>query len=113
MRTSADAERRSIREPITIPAWCRTATGVRGKITVTDLSADGCGIMTEGMNLAAGKRVQILTGNLEPLPGVIVWCKGNCAGIEFSRRLYRPVVDHMRRTFPKSLSGRRNALLGN
>jgi hypothetical protein len=54
---------------------------------VRDISTDGIRIFTEEL-LSIGDEVRVVLKDLErPLPGVVRWCSGDHAGVEFVQRL--------------------------
>jgi hypothetical protein len=54
---------------------------------VRDISTDGIKIFTEEL-LSIGDEVRVVLKGLErPLPGVVRWCSGDYAGVEFVQRL--------------------------
>ena len=74
----------------------RVAVDVRARIDigaqrftaqVRDISTDGIKIFTEEL-LSIGDEVRIVLKGLErPLPGIVRWCSGDYAGVEFVQRL--------------------------
>lgn len=87
--------RRELRKPVTLPAQCRTITGMRDDGYVSDITAQGCCITTRGIMFLVGARVSIKPKGLEALSGVIRWIEGHRAGVEFDAPLYAPIVDHL------------------
>src|SRR5690349_20872364 len=74
----------------------RVAVDVRARIDigahritaqVRDISTDGIKIFTEEL-LSIGDEVRVVLKDLErPLPGIVRWCSGDHAGVEFVQRL--------------------------
>jgi hypothetical protein len=74
----------------------RVAVDVRARIDigaqrftaqVRDISTDGIRIFTEEL-LSIGDEVRVVLKGLErPLPGIVRWCSGDYAGVEFIQRL--------------------------
>lgn len=93
------ALRRSHRLQLVLPAKCRSRSGYVDHVVISDLSEGGCRIDSRGLVHHVGDMVVIRPQCLEGLTGVIRWIKGHSAGIEFDRPLYRPVVDHLHRTY--------------
>lgn len=73
---------------IEIDARCRIDAGAhRTPAEVRDISTDGIKIFTDEL-LSVGDEVRIvLRGFDTALPGVVRWCSGDYAGIEFHQRL--------------------------
>jgi len=86
--------RRSNRKPVQMAAQCRTSTGLRDKGWISDLSAEGCCVTTNGLFVREGARVLVRPEGMEGQSGVIRWVEGNRAGIQFDAPIYGPVVEH-------------------
>lgn len=91
-------QRRSQRNPVVIPAKCRTQSGMRDDGWLSDISAEGCCVTSNGLFFCVGTRVVIRPQGLEGLSGVIRWIRGSTAGILFDAPLYGPIVDHLSAT---------------
>lgn len=89
------APRRAERRSVSLPAQCRTLSGLRDRGSIADLTADGCCVVTDELFIRLGVRVIVRPEGMEGLSGVVRWIVGNRAGIEFDRPLYTPVVDHL------------------
>ena len=85
------------RQLVELPANCRTQSGLRGSGRISDISAQGCCIATNGLFVRVGLKVVIRPEGLEGLTGTVRWINGERAGIEFDNPLYEPVVDHLAR----------------
>jgi hypothetical protein len=88
-------QRRSRRQPVSLAAQCRTASGLRDRGEISDITAEGCCLQMAGPFFRVGMRVVIRPQGLEGLTGIVRWISGDFAGIEFDRPLYAPVVDHL------------------
>ncbi len=87
--------RQAVRQPLWLTAVCRTSTGLREDVILSDISTDGCGITLANAKVRTGQKVIIRPDTLEGLPGTVCWVIGNRAGVKFDRPLYGPVVDHL------------------
>ena len=87
-------ERRA-RLPVRMRACCRTRSGFRDDVVITDLSTGGCRIESRSTTLRPGDLVLVRPEGLEGQPGVVCWVERNCVGIKFERPLYGPVVEHI------------------
>lgn len=92
--------RQSGRKPVQMAAQCRTSTGLRDKGWISDLSAGGCCVTTNGLFVRVGVRVLVRPEGMEGQSGIIRWVEGNRAGIEFDRPIYGPVVEHFAAMYP-------------
>jgi len=83
----ASAGRRALPR-VAIDARARIDFGAhRIAAQVRDISTDGVRIFTDEL-LSIGDEVRIVLKGLErPLPGIVRWCRGDHAGIEFVQRL--------------------------
>ncbi|MDF2637379.1 MAG: PilZ protein [Novosphingobium lindaniclasticum] len=93
-------ERRSRRRPVSVPARCGSAGGLRGDglhdgCEMSDLTAEGCCVRNAGIALLVGMRVVIRAREFESLTGIVRWLSGEFCGVEFDRPLHRAVVDHL------------------
>ncbi|MCB2074802.1 MAG: PilZ domain-containing protein [Novosphingobium sp.] len=91
--------RKAPRRPLAMPAQCRTQSGLRDNGEISNISAEGCCIITRGIFVKEGLRVVIRPEGMEGLTGVVRWIEGHKAGIEFDAPLYGPVVDHLSRQY--------------
>ncbi len=92
--------RRARRRQVALAAQCRTQSGMRDKGMISDISAQGCCVITQGLFIKVGARVVVRPEGLEGLTGVVRWVEGTRAGIEFDTPLYGPIVDHLAERFP-------------
>jgi hypothetical protein len=83
----ASAGRRALPR-VAIDARARIDIGAqRFAAQVRDISTDGIKIYSEEL-LSIGDEVRVVLKDLErPLPGVVRWCSGDHAGVEFVQRL--------------------------
>ena len=83
----ASAGRRTLPR-VAIDARARIDLGAqRFSAQVRDISTDGVRIYTEEL-LSVGDEVRVVLKDLErPLPGIVRWCSGDHAGVEFVQRL--------------------------
>jgi hypothetical protein len=83
----ASAGRRALPR-VAIDARARIDIGAhRFAAQVRDISTDGIKIYTEEL-LGIGDEVRVVLKGLDrPLPGVVRWCSGDYAGVEFVQRL--------------------------
>jgi PilZ domain len=89
--------RRSDRLDVVLPARCRSRSGFVDRVTVVDISSEGCRIESFGLTLREGDLVVLTPQMLEGLCGTVRWTDGHSAGIEFATPLYGPVVEHLHR----------------
>ncbi|ODP38648.1 PilZ domain-containing protein [Sphingomonas turrisvirgatae] len=91
------AERRNeMRAPVAIHAQVRGVKFSSGKrVEVTDLSCAGCNL--KSMGFAEGDPLWIHFSGLAPIRGTVRWSDERGAGVHFSQRLSRYVVDHISR----------------
>ncbi|MBB4858217.1 hypothetical protein HNO88_001536 [Novosphingobium chloroacetimidivorans] len=92
---SVEIPRRAQRRAVVLPAQCRTTNGLRDSGEISDISTQGCCIRTETLMLRVGSRVIIRPDGMEALGGTVRWIAGDCAGLEFDRAIYGPIVDHL------------------
>lgn len=91
--------RRSERHPVDIGAHCRTQSGLRDRGRITDLSPEGCCVVTNALFVKAGVRVLVKPDGMEGISGVVCWVDSTRAGVRFDKPLYAPVVDYLARRF--------------
>jgi hypothetical protein len=70
-------------------------SGLRDKVMVSDLSTDGCCIATCTLSLSEGTRVVLKLDGLEAIGCAVRWAQGGQCGLQFERRIYEPVVEHL------------------
>lgn len=80
-----------------LSAQCRTPSGLRDTCEISDISTQGCCIRTGTVMVRVGSRVIIRPEGMEALGGTVRWIAGDCAGLEFDRPIYGPIVDHLAR----------------
>lgn len=100
--------RRYPRLDTSIQAVARSTQGARYAISIADLSAKGCGVISERHSLKVGSPYSIKVAGLETLDGIAAWSAGKLAGVEFCDPLHVAVVDHLGRQHPR-LSGDEDA----
>ena len=93
-----DVIRRAIRRAVVMEAQCRTASGT-GKVSLVDLTAEGCCIFARGLILRANEPVRLTPQAFDTLPGTVRWIARGYAGIAFDRPRYGPVAEHLQATF--------------
>jgi hypothetical protein len=83
----ASAGRRTLPR-VAVDARARIDIGTqRFTAQVRDISTDGIRIFTEEL-LSIGDEVRVVLKGLDrPLPGIVRWCSGDYAGVEFIQRL--------------------------
>jgi hypothetical protein len=94
--------RKSERKHVLIRARCRRRQGFTDPISIVDLSAEGCSISYPCSRLEIGQLVTIKPSTMDGIEGIVRWVSTEGAGIEFSRALYAPVVEHLQREFAGS-----------
>jgi hypothetical protein len=92
---SLDETRRAERKAVTLPVQCRTGSGLRDTGEISDISAQGCCVRTNSLFFRVGARVVLRPEGMEGLSGSVRWITGDCAGVEFDRPIYGPIVDHL------------------
>ena len=92
---SDQMESRATRRKVVIPAKILSRGCAKMDISVTELSAVGCQIVSRTLMLKAGQEISIRFDTIELLPGFVRWSIGETADIEFERPLYEPVADHL------------------
>lgn len=80
-------------------AECRVPGGSFGKVSIVDLTSEGCCIFSRGLILREGLAVRITPTAFQALPGMVRWTARGYAGIEFDSPLYGPVAEHLQKTF--------------
>jgi hypothetical protein len=80
---------------IAIPAVVLAKGGVRAKVSVTNLSREGCLVNSSAMSLRDGQDISLRIEGLESLPARVQWMSGTTASIAFEWPLYEPVANHL------------------
>ena len=78
-----------------MPAQCRTPSGLRDTGEISDISTQGCCVRTDSVLFRVGSHVVIRPEGIEALGGIVRWISGDCAGVEFDRPIYDPIIDHL------------------
>ena len=97
-------DRNAERNPVRMPASCRSATGLRDEGWLEDVSEVGCCLVTRGIRFSVGNHVVLRSGGLSGITGIVRWTAANRCGIEFSSPLYGAVLDHLCRQFGNGAS---------
>lgn len=92
---SPEVPRRVERRSVVLPAQCRIGSGLRDSGEISDISPQGCCIRTDTVLFRVGSHVVIRPAGLEALGARVRWVAGDCAGVEFDRAIYPPVIDHL------------------
>jgi hypothetical protein len=92
---SVEIPRRAQRRSVVLPAQCRTTSGLRDTGEISDISTQGCCIKTDTLLFRVGSRIVIRPDQMEALGGTVRWIAGDCAGVEFDRAIYNPILDHL------------------
>lgn len=92
---SVEIPRRAQRRSVVLPAQCRTTSGLRDTGEISDISTRGCCIKTHTVLFRVGSHVVIRPDRMEALGGTVRWVAGDCAGVEFDRAIYGPILDHL------------------
>ncbi|MGJ0237754.1 PilZ domain-containing protein [Novosphingobium fluoreni] len=98
---SAEIPRRAVRKSVTLPTQCRTTNGLRDVGEISDISTQGCCIRTDRVMFRVGSHVVIRPKGMEALGGTVRWIAGDCAGLEFDRPIYAPMLDHLAKLHEK------------
>lgn len=104
MSDGAWIARRSERLRVTLHARCNTADGDDHGVTLINITPEGCCMTTGGTTLQRGAAVLVRLENGEALAGLVRWCDGERAGIEFDHYLPQSRVDCLRREQTSFLS---------
>ncbi|MCK9542213.1 MAG: PilZ domain-containing protein [Novosphingobium sp.] len=91
--------RRSERHVVDLGAHCRTQSGLRDRGRISNISLEGCCVVTNALFVKVGIRVLVKPDGMEGLTGMVRWIDGTRAGIEFDMPLYPPVVDYLAERF--------------
>lgn len=86
-------------------ARCRRHTGSVSDLEVLDLSEAGCLVDKRMIGLRQGERVLIKLRGLRYMPATVTWIEEGEAGLTFEQPLYRPVLDHLKRTLARRMNG--------
>lgn len=89
--------RRSARKPTVMIARVKKATGLTDRVVIQDLTAEGCLISMGTLQASVGQQVTIRPEGLDAFTGTIRWLADGRAGIEFTKALYTPVVEHLQK----------------
>lgn len=92
-------QRSEPRHPLAMPAQCRTSV-LRVFLQVVDLSESGCRIAVGNTHFSPGQKLVLKPAQMESLLGEIKWCDGQFAGVQFDRKIYGPIVEHLCRSNP-------------
>ena len=90
--------RKSERLPVLLRGCCRSRSGFRDDVVITDISAEGCRVESRSSTLRTGDLVLVRLQGLEGQTGTVCWTENTALGIRFDRPLYGPVVEHLVRT---------------
>lgn len=108
MADAAWFPRRNERLRVTLNARCVTPgaepdaddTGV----TLVNITPEGCCMTTGGATLSGGTAILVRLETGEALTGIVRWCDGEKAGIEFDHYLTPARVEYLRREHSTFLS---------
>ncbi|MBC2667347.1 hypothetical protein H7F51_17650 [Novosphingobium flavum] len=75
-----------------------------GGVTLVNITPEGCCMTTGGLNLAPMTAVLIRLETGESLTGMVRWCDGEKAGVEFYHYLTPARVEYLRREHSTFLS---------
>jgi hypothetical protein len=87
-------QRSALRASVRIAASLREPAKPSGPVTVTELSARGCRILTR-QRLAPGTIVWLRLPGLESWYATVVWAAGGAAGLDFERPFHPAVADKL------------------
>ena len=90
-----DTRRRERRGTVAMPGAIRHNVTCRSNVSVGDLSARGCRILTRDEGITVGTSVFVRLNELAPLRATVRWRGEGSAGLEFDHPLYIPVLDHL------------------
>jgi hypothetical protein len=86
--------RKGERRTLTSNALVRRARGAGFRVTLFDLSCDGCKI--EFVERAsAGERVWVKLDGIEAIEGTVRWIDGPIGGVEFNHPLHIAIFEHL------------------
>lgn len=88
------------RHDVSIPCLCRTSTGYECGVTVSDLSASGCGLAGNWVGLSPGQRVSLSYADGLSATGVLRWSTHKTAGVQFDTRLSAQTVKRLMQAYP-------------
>ncbi|MEA1014828.1 PilZ domain-containing protein [Sphingosinicella sp. LY1275] len=91
-------QRSTPRASVRIAASLREPAKPSGPVTVTDLSARGCRILTR-QRLAPGTITWLRLPGLESWYATVVWGAGGAAGLDFDRPFHPAVADKLIDTY--------------
>lgn len=92
-------QRRSRRLSLALPARCRMLSGYTDDVVIRDLAPEGCRIASTSLCVRPGNRIVLRPQGLEGICGLVIWARGEEAGVCFEQALYLPVVEHLHRTW--------------
>lgn len=75
--------KRNARIGVESPGTLIDSEGVESEVTVVDLSAGGCRIITDGTPII-GEHVHLRVGRVADYPAQVRWALGNEAGLKFT-----------------------------
>ena len=100
--------RRTERLRVTLHARCSVSdaqgNSQDGGVTLVNITPEGCCMTTGGITLAQGTAVLVRLETGESLTGLVRWCDGEKAGIEFEHYLPAARVEYLRREHSTFLS---------
>ena len=86
MDQSSPNQRQSDREQVFVKARCRTSRWHVGDASLSDISAQGCCVVTRTA-LTKGQSIDIRYGSNKGLPATVRWVRQLSAGVEFDTPL--------------------------
>jgi hypothetical protein len=75
--------KRAARIDVESPGLLIDSEGVETEVTVVDLSAGGCRVLTDGTPII-GEHVHLRVGRVSDYPAQVRWALGNEAGLQFT-----------------------------
>lgn len=75
--------KRAARVDVESPGVLIDSEGVETEVTVVDLSAGGCRVITDGTPII-GEHVRLRVGRVGDYPAQVRWALGNEAGLQFT-----------------------------
>ena len=88
--------RQSQRLPVSAAVRVKGSAGLAHEGTLSNISAEGCCVSFTGTMPDRGALVVLRLEGLEGLDCTVRWSRDRQVGLEFRRRLYGPVVEHLR-----------------
>jgi hypothetical protein len=83
-----------------IPAEIRSAQGARYNLVISDLSVDGCAIVSSNRPLKPGQAYGLKIRNLEVLGSIAAWTNEGASGLRFEQSLHPAVAAHFAALYP-------------